>query len=77
MRKLNFAGTILMGTVPLGWLFGPATGAVVAWRANTYPRRAGLVAGLLIAGGVVAGPCLGVAGTMIAGHVWLLFHSHG
>lgn len=70
-------GMIFLGTVPLGWLLGSAIGDVVAWRTNTHPRRAGLVAGLLIAGGVVAGPCLGVAGVMVAGHVWLLFHSHG
>ena len=69
MRKLNFAGTIFLGTVPLGWLLGSAIGAIVAWRADVHPRRAGLVAGLLIAGGVVAGSCLGVAGIMVAGHV--------
>lgn len=70
-------GMIFMGTVPLGWLLGSAIGTIVAWRAGIHPRQAGLVAGLLIAGGVVAGPSLGVAGMMAASCVWLLFHPYG
>ena len=70
-------GMIFMGTVPLGWLLGSAVGAIVAWRASARPRRAGLVAGLLIVGGVMAGPILGVVGIMAASRVWLLFHPNG
>lgn len=70
-------GMIFMGTVPLGWLLGSFLGTIAAWRSDTRPPRAGLVAGLLITGGVVAGPLLGGYGVRTASFVWLLFHPHG
>ena len=70
-------GMIFMATVPLGWLLGSAAGAIAAWQACTHPRRAGLVTGLLIVGGVMAGPALGLIGIMAVSCVWLLFHPNG
>lgn len=70
-------GMIFMGTVPLGWLIGAIAGAVAAWHTAARPRRPWLVAGLLVAGGVVAGPIMGIYGVFAVGLVWLLLHPYG
>ena len=70
-------GMIFMGTAPVGWLLGSAVGAAVAWCSRARPRRAGWVAGLLIAGGVMIGPFIGLGAVMVIGLAWSLLHPHG
>jgi len=62
---------IFLATGPLGWAFGAAVAAYLVQRSGGQPRRAMLATMLLIlVGGVVAGPFLGIAGMWVSSILW-------
>ena len=70
-------GMIFMLTTPVGWLIGSVIAAIIAWHKGAPERGAGLVTGLLIVGGVVAGPVMGIIG-LFAVNIFLdLFRRRG
>ncbi len=68
---------IFMATVPIGWAFGAAVAAGLMQGSGVRPPRAGLMAGLLIITGIIAGPFMGIAGVRAFGILCRLWHPHG
>ena len=70
-------GMIFMLTTPVGWLIGSVIAATIAWHMGAPERGAGLVTGLLIVGGVVAGPIMGIFGLFALNYFLYLFRRRG